>query len=240
MSAPRIEELLRRLEADEVHRVHRFDPGAGFTDRVAVLPSAFNPPTEAHLRLLDLALDDEDVSAASALLSTRNVDKGLYGAGLLDRIGMLLALRRAGEDVAVLASNAARISDQAHALREEHPGIGFDFIVGYDTLVRVFDPRYYDDMVRELERFFAHHRLFVANRDTATVDEVRSYLQSPAARDFAERIIVKELEPASARRSSTAARTAVSQRGMPEGVPPEVESYIAEHGLYRDGGSATK
>ncbi|MDZ7729470.1 MAG: hypothetical protein U5Q44_15450 [Dehalococcoidia bacterium] len=240
MSDPRVEEALRALELAESHRVHRLDPGSDFTGRVAVLPSAFNPPTEAHLRLLDLALEEDDVSASSALLSTRNVDKGLYGAGLVHRVGMLLTLRRAGEDVAVLASNAARISDQARALREEHPGVGFDFIVGYDTLVRVFDPRYYDDMARELERFFAHHRLFAANRDTATVDEVRRYLESPAARDFAERIIVKELEPASARRSSTAARSAVSERGMPEGVPPEVESYIAEHGLYRDMDAPTK
>lgn len=230
-----VEDALRSLEALKQHGIHRFDTGAGFGGRVAILPSAFNPPTEAHLRLIDLALEEDNVAAAGALLSTRNVDKGIYGAGLAHRIRMLLALRHRREDVAVLASNAARISDQAEALRDAHPDTGFDFVVGYDTLVRVFDPRYYDDMARELDRFFQHHRLFAANRDATSVDAVRRYLESPAARDFAQRIVVKELEPESATRSSTAARTAVNQGGLPEGVPPEVESYIVEHGLYLEG-----
>ena len=59
--------------------------------RVAVLPSAFNPPTIAHLHLLEQALRVEGVTLAAAMLSTRNVAKGVVGAGLADRVGMLLA-----------------------------------------------------------------------------------------------------------------------------------------------------
>src|SRR5690606_30050650 len=93
----------------------------------------------------------------------------------------------------VLASNAARIMDQGRALRAAYPGAAFDFVVGFDTLVRVFEPRYYDDMVRELNPFFRDHRLIATNRGELSVEDVEEFLNRNIVRDFAERIVVCEI-----------------------------------------------
>jgi nicotinamide-nucleotide adenylyltransferase len=224
--------LVRQLENDARPRVHRVDPGEDLHGRVAVLPSAFNPPTLAHLRLLELARDVEGIGHTAALLTTRNVDKGVYGAGFPDRIGMLLALHQHRPDVAVLVSNAARIMDQAAALRGEHPSTGFDFVVGFDTLVRVFDPGYYDDMSRDLPPFFNHHRLIATNRGQLTVDEVQQFLEGPVVRDFQGRVLVRELEAEPAQLSSTAQRESIVRGAEPAGLPHAVVEYIRERGLY--------
>jgi nicotinic acid mononucleotide adenylyltransferase len=211
----------------------RFDEGARFGGRVAVLPSAFNPPTRAHLGLLDLAAEVEGVSAVAALLSTNNVDKQVTGAPLSHRVGMLLAAQRAAPRLAVLGSNAARLVDQGEALTGAFPGTDFDFIVGYDTLVRVFDPRYYEEMDADLERFFAAHRLIAANRAQATAEAVRDYLGDERVRPYARRIVVLELDDFHAQLSSTGARAAAGAGADSPALEPGVAAYIREHGLYR-------
>jgi nicotinic acid mononucleotide adenylyltransferase len=185
--------------------------------------------------LLDLAGEIEDVRSTAALLSTNNVDKGVYGATLADRVGMLMALRESRPSLAVLASNAARIPDQAAALRSATPHTGFDFIVGYDTLVRVFEPRYYEDMDRDLAGFFAHHRLIAANRGDATFEAVLRFLDDDLVRPFAHAIIPRRLEDEPSRFSSTAARESAENGEAAPETPPEVYDYIKRHGLYRAG-----
>lgn len=227
-------EIARRLEALDSQAgpvVDRFDTGAPFKGRIAVLPSAFNPPTLAHLELLERALAVAGVDRTAAMLSTRNVAKGVFGALLPDRIEMLLALHKADPTLGVLASNSARLVDQAAALRENAPEAAFDFVVGYDTLVRLFDPGYYKEMHAELEPFFAVHRVIAANRGRATVSEVARFVEEHAA-SYGDRIVITELSEAAAVISSMDAREAVANGGKAEMLPPPVEAYIRERGLY--------
>ena len=99
-----------------------------------------NPPTRAHFHLL--AASAERLSASpAALLTTRNVAKGLTGASHEQRIEMLLVARTAVPALAVLAANQARIVDQAAVLRESFPAASFDFVLGHDTLVRLLGQR---------------------------------------------------------------------------------------------------
>ncbi len=219
--------------------VTRFDQGAPFTGRVAVLSSAFNPPTHAHVSLLELAASVEGVTGVAAMLTTNNVDKSLFGAPLSHRVGMLLALGEAEPGgVAVLASNAARFVDQAEALRVIYPGAGFDFVAGFDTLVRIFDRRYYDDIETVLGRLFEHHRLIVTNRAQATVDAVAAFVDTAEVRPYAHGIIVRELDDHPASLSSTQAREHAERGEVPPAVPPAVGAYIARHGLYGMGGDS--
>lgn len=222
------------------YRALRFDRGQPFAGRVAVLPSAFNPPTRAHQGLLEVAREAAGTSAVAALLTTNNVDKSLFGAPLAHRVGMLLALSAAGPalgpPVAVLASNAARIADQGAALIAAFPDVEFDFVVGFDTLVRLFEPRYYEDMDDALRRFFSRHRVVATNRAEATADSIRDFLSEPVARPYADRVIVAELDRARAGMSSTAAREAVAEGlTLPEALAPPVHEYISQHGLYGAG-----
>lgn len=228
---------LANLDRGAGHAVLRFDGGPPLTGRVAVLPSAFNPPTLAHLHLLETGLDVPGVGSAAALLSTRNVDKALHGATLAQRIEMLLLLARPGR-LAVLATNAARLADQGDALRETFAGVEFDFIVGYDTLVRLFEERYYTDMPAELHRFFGSHRVIATNRAQHTVDEVERFLRSDAtARLFADRVLVREIDGHPASLSSTAARSDAAAGVDHPHLPRQVADYIRRHGLYRQPGA---
>lgn len=215
------------------HAAGRFDAGPPLRGRVAVLPSAFNPPTRAHLGLLDLAAAVPGIDYAAALLSTNNVDKQIFGAPLSHRVGMLLAAAAGRPGMAVLGANAARLLDQGEALGVAFPGVAFDFVVGFDTLVRVFDPRYYDDIAGDLDRFFAAHRLIAANRAQATAAAVRDYLAEPAVRPYAERVVVLELDAFHAALSSSSARAATESGADSVALHPEVAAYIREHGLYR-------
>jgi nicotinic acid mononucleotide adenylyltransferase len=219
---------LRAVHDEDRFCVARFDELGPLGVRVAVLPSAFNPPTRAHFALLHVAGPD---ATPAALLTTRNVDKGIDGARLSDRVGMLLAAAP-DEGYAVLASNAARLADQGEALRGEFPGTAFDFIVGYDTLIRLFDTKYYTDMARELDEFFAHHRVIAANRGDATLDVVHEFLEQPLVRDYRAAIEPVELHEEPARLSSTQARGEFSERQLSPVVHPRVARYIREHGLY--------
>ena len=218
----------------------RFDRGPTFTGRVAVLPSAYNPPTRAHLGLLELARSVEGVSMVAAMLTTNNVDKSLFGAPLSHRVGMLLALHQESPHVAVVASNAARIMDQGMALQASFPGVGFDFVVGFDTLVRLFDPKYYGDMPSSLVRFFSSHRVIATNRAQATLSAVRDFVRGEDVRAHSDRILVRELRADHAALSSTAARGEVAAGAVGDALTPGVAAYVQKFGLYLGNGAAER
>jgi nicotinic acid mononucleotide adenylyltransferase len=133
----------------------------------------------------------------------------------------------------VLASNSARLVDQAESLRETFEDGTFDFVVGYDTLVRLFDPGYYKSMFAELEPFFAVHRVIASNRGKAGVSDVERFVEQHAG-SFAERIIICEIPERTAGYSSMDARAAISNGAESAMLPPEVQVYVREQGLYRD------
>lgn len=228
------EATLRELDGTADPGVLRFDSGPALAGRVAVLPSAFNPPTAAHLHLLEVAREVDGVRQTAALLSTRNVAKGVFGASLAHRVGMLLAVHAVDPWIAVLATNAARLADQARALRAAYPASSFDFVVGHDTLIRLFDPIYYDDMAADLTAFFGQHRVIATNRGDASVGAVQAFVDTQAG-DFADRIVVREIDRRPASLSSTSARQAVAGGLHPVSVPSPVADYIRDHALYRDG-----
>lgn len=228
-----IRERLNRLDAS-APAAERFDEGPPLQGRIAVLPASFNPPTLAHLQLLRAACAVRGVESAAAMLTTRNVDKGLFGAPLPDRVAMLLETHRAAEDIAVLACNQARLTDQADPVRDLFSGQDVDFIVGFDTLSRIFDDRYYRDMPSELDAFFARHRLIAANRGDITAADVHRYLETSVVARFARFVEVIEIPDDAADLSSTHARQAFAQARQPEGLLPEVAAYIHQRALYQD------
>ena len=227
-----IEERVEAFALLEEPLVARFDAEEGLRGGWAVLPSAFNPPTRAHLRLLKLAEGVEGVERRAALLTTRNVAKGIEGASLADRIGMLLAARGSHPGLAVLAANQARIVDQAVALRETWPEAAFDFVLGFDTLVRLFDEQYYTGaMEAELDPFFTRHRVIAANRGDVAASGVDAYVAEQASR-YGDRIVTVTLDAEHRAMSSSEARARIAAGEFSDGLPAEVTAYVREHGLY--------
>lgn len=232
MTDPGLGDLLSELDATPAPAVARFDSGGPFRGRLAFLPSAYNPPTLAHVRLLESALEVDGVRHVAAMLTTRNVAKDVFGASLHDRVAMLLELHHERPELAVLAANAARIIDQASALSAAFGDVGVDAIVGFDTLERLFDPRYYDDMERELAPFFERHRVIAANRGNFRVTDVEAWVHANAG-VFAGRILVREIQAYPASLSSTLVRGSVAAGVDDLSVSPAVRRYIEQRGLYR-------
>lgn len=225
---------LAKLDGSGEPAAVRFDDGPPLAGELAVLPSAFNPPTLAHQHLLERAVQLRGI-APLALLTTRNVDKGVYGASLPQRVEMLLALRRDWPVLSVAASNQARIMDQGVSLARSFPEVStasLTFVVGFDTLERIFARRYYTDMDAELTPFFERHRLLASNRAGMSAGAVRAWVADKAG-PFANRIDVIEIDDYPASLSSTAAREALAGGNTHEALPGPVREYIARAGLYR-------
>jgi nicotinamide-nucleotide adenylyltransferase len=232
----RIVRALQALDKQPAATARQFDDGPRIAGSLVVLPSAFNPPTLAHQHLLERAAEFAGARPA-ALLTTRNVDKAIHGASLAQRIEMLLALRRELPELAVLACNQARIMDQAPALRKSfEQGVAeldLRFIVGFDTLERLFAPRYYTDMEAELTPFFERCRVIAANRAGMSADDVVTWVSENAG-SFAPRIDILEIDPYAASLSSSDVRESVQSGGEAETVPGVVQEYIEAQGLYRE------
>jgi len=231
MDHGRLADAIARLDRAAAPAAERFDAREPLAGPVAFLPAAFNPPTIAHLRLLERAA--ETVSAIpAALLTTRNVDKAVTGAPLPARLEMLLAARRDGYRHAVLAANAARIIDQVAALESAFPAADPTPVVGFDTLVRLFDPRYYTSITAEIDRFFERRRVIAANRGPHALEAVAEWLRTNA-REYEHRVILVELDPEAAAISSTRARELAAAGIPPDLVPPAVRAILAERRYYR-------
>ena len=224
-------QLIHSVESTADPLVVRCDESGVLRGAVAVLPSAFNPPTRAHLYLLKAAAEELEATPA-ALLTTKNVAKEAHGANHVQRVEMLLAARQSLPGLVVLASNQARIIDQAAVLNAAFPSAEIAMVVGYDTLVRLFDPVYYGNMEAELAPFFAAHRVVAANRAEHGVDEVETYIRGVPER-FRERIVALEIDDDHAALSSTAARGHAADGVESDVLPPEVAEYVRRHGLYR-------
>ena len=113
-------------------------------------------------------LGQNDVDAVSFVLGTVTVDKTVTGLSLDDRL-LLLSLLVEGHPAFELAViNRGLLVDQANVVRKALPALkGLWFVVGFDKIVQIFDPRYYSDRDAALGRLFDLAAFFVAPRGDA-------------------------------------------------------------------------
>jgi len=206
--------------------------------KLGIMSSSFNPPTRAHARMAEEAGRLFGFHETLFLLAKTNVEKGLYGAPLEARLLMVEAGVGARPACSVAAVSHARFVDKAAALSPHYPpGTELCFIVGYDTLVRLFDPRYYADMPSELEGLFAVSRFVAANRGGHGAGAVRRFLERPECRAFASRVGVMELDAHHAGMSSSEVRERLRRgEAVADLVSEEVERLIRRMGLYQENG----
>lgn len=203
--------------------------------RLGAFSGSFNPLTRAHVRIIEQAMAEHVLDEVVLVLAKVNVDKReLFGASLPERLWMLKRFAAKRPQLSVAASSHGRFVDKVKALRAVYPeGTGIYFIVGFDTLVRVFDRKYYLDPEAELRELFSHSQFIVANRGESSVPDIRRWLERPACRPFATRIHPIKLDRFHAHISATRIRARIAQ-GQPltDLVPPEVIPLIPKTGLY--------
>ncbi|KAL1922282.1 uncharacterized protein VTP21DRAFT_9821 [Calcarisporiella thermophila] len=231
--------------------------------RVLVLDSSFNPPTRAHQHLLLSAVEQglragQPFDACLLLLATQNADKKRSGAGLGDRLAMMEIM--AGEiadeleksqrnektcvEIGIGLTRFARFIDKARALTssssQQDQSIEPWFIVGFDTAIRLFNPRYYHDMHAELAPFFKSSQIFCANRAGFEENEVQAFFQSKEVKAVRSRVHPLTIHEELALLSSTRARELV-QDVLPKEerieklraiLPGPVARYVVERELY--------
>lgn len=158
----RVDRQLERLLADEVGKLTYYGPGTFAADeplRAALLPGSFNPLHHAHVHLARIA--EERLGRPVVYeLSVKNVDKPTLP---VEVIGERLE-QFAGEKRRVVLTCAPLYRHKARLFP------GCTFVIGFDTALRLIDPRYYGGDPAEMRAALAEIReagcdFFIAGRE---------------------------------------------------------------------------
>ena len=214
---PRIA-FLRRAPADL----------AGSPGTLLCLSASFNPLTVAHVRLIQEAGGVVPPDEVLLLLALANVDKGTEGFSLERRLAILARFAEARPTYSVAAVSHGRFVDKAQAILAQYPpGTRLVFIVGLDTLVRLFDPKYYDDRDAALAALFATSEVIAANRAPEPPEAMADFLGRPEVVPFAHAIHCIRLPPDVAAISATEVRRRLAEGRSVDGlVPAEIRPLL--------------
>jgi nicotinic acid mononucleotide adenylyltransferase len=162
-----------------------------------------------------------------AAMSKHTVDKeGVARPLLLDRVVLLQKLlHRRVPDTGVLLFNRGLYVDQAEAVQRSFPEVRrVFFLMGFDKIVQILDPRYYQDRDASLRDLFQRAELLVAPRGNDGEQELVNLIQLPQNRQFARYIHPLPLNRAYRGISSTQVRKQAS--GYKHEVPQEVQHFM--------------
>ena len=129
--------------------------------RAVVLLSAFDPPTRAHVAVLEAASRSEGVPPVLCMtkeLLARSPDELLNSRQRLHLIDAIATARSYG----LALANRGTYIDVSRAMRSS--GIDATFVVGSDKVDQLADPSFYGDGRRGVEATFAEVDLLVVPR----------------------------------------------------------------------------
>ncbi|KAE8394567.1 hypothetical protein BDV23DRAFT_146708 [Aspergillus alliaceus] len=241
-------------------------------DVLYVLDSSFNPPTLAHRRIASTALlkNSSKTPRLLLLLATQNADKPSKPASFEDRLVMMDLFARdllvylknhfsSPEDESLPAIDIGLTKkpfffDKAAEIEAAgiYPGsLEQVHLTGYDTLVRIFNPKYYppEHTLQPLGPFLSRHRLRVTMRpgsEWGDAEEQRQFLLNMAQggmenvggkREWAQRIqLVEGRRPDERPVSSTLAREAIQSnpQDLVGLVPDNVREFVLTQQPYSE------
>lgn len=209
----------------EIRFLKRAESGiSGAGQRLGVFSGSFNPPTVAHVWLCEQAQKQLQLREVLLLLTIVNVDKTQFDFSLEERVEMMTAVVKEHSSWSAALCSHGRFVEKAQAVTKAYPaGTEVWFIVGYDTLVRIFEPRFYPDipMDEALQRFFKIARLAVFPRGNFDEHAVSEFLQRPEVKPFADRIDILPTYPSLLWVSSTLIRQKMRLGESVDGLVPQ-------------------
>lgn len=158
--------------------------------RICILDSSFNPPHLGHLSLVKESLNynfneiQSEDKIVLLLLSVKNADKIVPQPASFDhRLEMMIKLAdyintSFKVDVKVGLTNHAKFVDKSESIKAYlndnlllTSGTRLTFLVGFDTLVRILDPKYYTTGTLQqcLNSFFEISDLFCLTRNDGSI-----------------------------------------------------------------------
>jgi hypothetical protein len=151
---------------------------------------------------------------------------------LLDRIFLLqTVLEHRLPGTGIMLFNRGLYVEQAEAVHTSFPEVKrLYFLMGFDKIVQILDPHYYDDRDAALRELFKLAELLVAPRGAARADTLAQLLQQPQNQPFAPYIHPLPFDTAYRDISSTSIR----QHGdkYAHDVPEEVQHFMQETHAY--------
>ena len=228
-------EKLTRLKKSSILLVRRAPQGiTKRRGRLGIFPASFNPPTQAHLALIRKARRLGNLDEMLVLLDVQAMDKSIIGAGLEDRVLMLERVFQRDLKVSIGVSNRGLFVEKLKPLRAVYPSpVVFTFIVGFDTIVRVMDKRYYSNRDKTLGRLFGQCEFLVANREGKEKHSFEKFLSREENRPYRDKVSFITLPSRFSHVSSSLIRKNF-QDGKPvkEWVPSLVLRFIMKRKLY--------
>ncbi|CRJ80695.1 hypothetical protein BN1708_000344, partial [Verticillium longisporum] len=230
-----------------------------------VFDSSFNPPTVAHLRMAASAIRAASHAIEDTrvllLLAVNNADKAPQPVAFPTRMALMqhfaLDLTDAieGDGVAVdlglttlpyFPDKSAAIADEGRYGDAEQV-----FLAGYDTLVRIFNPKYYPGgMAQALGPFLDRAKVRITMRiggDWGGKGEQEGYLaglrdggfeQAGGRREWAERVELvdgdEEVVSSTRVRQALKGREAADEKVVDKFITPAVREWVLEEKLYQD------
>jgi nicotinic acid mononucleotide adenylyltransferase len=249
----KVQNLLNQLDPQSASQALVVAGSALPRGNIIVFTGSFNPPTIAHLALLKQAQrfareqGDQPLHLYAAF-SKHTVDKeGVERPLLLDRILLLQTLlRRRLPHVGILLFNRGLYVEQAEAIRASFPGVRrIFFLMGFDKIEQILDPRYYEDRDEALQALFRQAELLVAprgqgqgqslreleeERGQRQGQSLRELLDQPRNHRFARFIHALPFDPLYRDISSTRIRQ--SGTAYTQDVPQEVRQFMKETRAY--------
>ena len=121
--------------------------------------------------------------------------------------------------------------EQAEAVWSAFPGVKkLYFLLGYDKIVQILDPRYYEDRDTALKTLFSLAELFVAPRGMANDASLAKLLSQPRNQPFAQ--YIHALPLSSAYRAISSSRVRQHSVEHLQDIPLEVSRFMSETHAY--------
>lgn len=205
-------------------------------DSIIVFPGSFNPPTNAHLALLKQArlyAREHEPMYLYAAISKQTVDKEHVERPLwVDRLLLLeMLLQHRVPHTGILLFNRGLYVEQAEAIRAAFPAVRrILFLLGFDKIVQIFDPHYYENRDEALQKLFALAELLVAPRGDDGAEALQALVQQAQNQRFAGFVHLLPFGEQYRYVSSTQIR-----QGTPaawQEVPPEVRQFMRQTRAY--------
>ncbi len=237
-------------------------------EHVLVLGSSFNPPTNAHLGLLTASINllGETISHVLLLIASNNPDKPAisdqimkYRTDMMDCIAQDLHSTYPFLTIMVVSTPHGMFIDQEQDIRSTLLTVKkIYFIMGYDTLVRFFDKKYYTSisMSEVLSSFFMNGNeilcaerpltcsILKLNNDSECSKEIRdqslqSFMSQDDTMEFAQYVREVSVDKDLSDLSSSKVRLLLSMKSETEYaseltklLPSNVYHYVTTHHIY--------
>lgn len=236
--------------------VHSTSTSAKNFKRVLILDSSFNPPHLGHYSIIEKALKHPgfESSIVLLLLSVKNADKVIpKPASFEDRLNMMCLLsnyisKNLKVKVHVGLTKHAKFVDKSSSIRNHFLSDKiFTFLLGFDTLIRIFDNKYYKpiSIKDSLNDFMLNNELFCLTRlndeeysvemQLKFVEDIKNGLKEPdIPKNWNNSIYLINADSETLKISSSEIRNniAINNSNWRNNVIVDIENYIIDHNIY--------